>query len=116
MFQSIARPAVTPEKSLSLSNTIIQMNDALVQSAVSKIKRTLDTVHEQVVLRDTERRQKITTSDHLFAKNIRLEENENVEELTTDSTSFEAQVNAKMKAAIRTIGAITPIEDFKILR
>ncbi|CAF4639203.1 unnamed protein product [Rotaria sp. Silwood2] len=66
MFQSIARPAVTPEKSLSLSNTIIQMNDALVQSAVSKIKRTLDTVHEQVVLRDTERRQKITTSDHLF--------------------------------------------------
>ncbi|CAF3286316.1 unnamed protein product [Rotaria sp. Silwood2] len=68
MFQSIARPAVTPEKSLSLSNTIIQMNDALVQSAVSKIKRTLDTVHEQVVLRDTERRQKITTNVGFFLK------------------------------------------------
>ncbi len=44
-----------------------------------------------------------------------MEENENVEELTTDSTSFEAQTAAKKKAAIRNVGTITPVEDFKIL-
>jgi len=49
------------------------------------------------------------------AKKARFEENENVEELTTDSTSFEAQTAAKKKAAIRNIGTITPVEDFKIL-
>ncbi|CAF3652063.1 unnamed protein product [Rotaria sordida] len=121
MFQSIARRAVTPEESLSLSNTIMEMNETLVQSIASKSKRTLDTIHEQFTLRDTERRQKITTGDQLFGnvdnatKKMRLEENENIEQLTTDSTSFEAQLAAKKKAAIRTIGTITPIEDFKIL-
>ena len=32
-----------------------------------------------------------------------------------DSTSFEAQAAAKKKAAIRTVGTLTPIEDFKFL-
>ncbi len=49
------------------------------------------------------------------AKKARLEENENIEELPTDSTSFEAQTAAKKKAAIKTVGTITPVEDFKIL-
>ncbi|CAF2833569.1 unnamed protein product [Rotaria sp. Silwood2] len=121
MFQSIARRAVTPEEPLSLSNTIMEMNDTLVQSVASKSKRTLDTLHEQFTLRDTERRQKMMTGEKLFGnidnstKKMRLEENDNVEELTTDSTSFEAQLAAKKKAAIRTIGTITPIEDFKTL-
>jgi len=35
--------------------------------------------------------------------------------LPTDSTSFEAQTAAKKKAAIKTVGTITPVEDFKIL-
>ncbi len=47
------------------------------------------------------------------AKKARLDEN--VEEFTTDSTSFEAQVAAKKKAAVRTVGTVTPVEDFKIL-
>ncbi|CAM4754730.1 unnamed protein product [Rotaria magnacalcarata] len=121
MFQCIARRAVTPEEPLSLSNTIEEMNNTLIQSIVSKSKRTLDTVHEDFVLRETERRQKITTGDQLFGnddhltKKLRLEENENIEEPTTDSTSFEAQSAAKKKAAISTIGTITPVEDFKTL-
>jgi ATP-dependent DNA helicase 2 subunit 2 len=51
------------------------------------------------------------------AKKARFDEMENPEGLTTDSTtsSFEAQTAAKKKAAIRTIGTITPVEDFKIL-
>ena len=45
-----------------------------------------------------------------------MDETENLEGSTTDSTaSFEAQSAAKKKAAIRTIGTITPVEDFKIL-
>jgi hypothetical protein len=44
------------------------------------------------------------------AKKARLEEDENVA-----STSFEAQAAAKKKAAIRTVGTITPVEDFKNL-
>ena len=35
-----------------------------------------------------------------------LEENEDLDELTTDSMSFEAQAGTKKKAAIRTIGTI----------
>lgn len=35
--------------------------------------------------------------------------------MTTDSSSFEAQAAAKKKATIRTIGTITPVEDFKTL-
>lgn len=38
-----------------------------------------------------------------------------MEEPTTDSTSFEAQSAAKKKAAIKTIGTITPVDDFKTL-
>ena len=44
-----------------------------------------------------------------------LDENEKLDEITTDSTSFEVQAAAKKKATIRTIGTITPVEDFKIL-
>ena len=40
---------------------------------------------------------------------------ENAEELITDSISFEAQAAAKKKAALRTVGTVTPVEDFKIL-
>jgi hypothetical protein len=52
---------------------------------------------------------------HSSAQKAHFDENENVEELTTDPTSFEAQTVAKKKAAIRTVGTITPVEDFKIL-
>jgi hypothetical protein len=44
----------------------MEMNDTLVRSVAAKSKRTLDAVHEQFGLRDTERRQKITTGDALF--------------------------------------------------
>jgi hypothetical protein len=44
----------------------MEMNDTLVRSVAARSKRTLDTVHEQFSLRDTERRQKITTGDALF--------------------------------------------------
>ncbi|CAF1443443.1 unnamed protein product [Adineta steineri] len=119
MFQSIAQRAVTPDEPLSLSNTIMEMNDTLIQSIARKSKRTLDTVNEQFILRDTNRRQKIATGEALFgnndisAKKARLEDNN--EEFTTDSTSFEAQAAAKKKAAIKTVGTVTPVEDFKIL-
>ncbi|CAF4362824.1 unnamed protein product, partial [Rotaria magnacalcarata] len=39
MFQSIARRAVTPDEPLSLSNTIMEMNDTLLRSVASKSKR-----------------------------------------------------------------------------
>jgi hypothetical protein len=52
-------------------------------------------------------------------KKARLDENENIEELTTagidDSASFEAQAAAKKKAAIRNVGTLTPVEDFQFL-
>ncbi|CAF1177015.1 unnamed protein product [Rotaria sordida] len=128
MFQSIARRAVTPDEPLSLSNTIMEMNDTLLRSIAGKSKRILNTIHEKFVLRDTDRRQKITTGDALFgnvdstAKRARLDENENIEEPTTDSTttpadsaSFEAQAAAKKKAAMRNVGTLTPVEDFKFL-
>jgi hypothetical protein len=57
---------VTPDEPLSLSNTIMQMKDTLVQSIVGRSKRTLDTLHEQFTLRDTDRRKKLTTGDALF--------------------------------------------------
>jgi hypothetical protein len=57
---------VSPDEPLSLSNTIIEMNDTLVQSIIGRNKRTLDTLHEQFTLRDTDRRKKITTGDALF--------------------------------------------------
>jgi hypothetical protein len=44
----------------------MEMNDTLIRSIATKSKRTLDTVQEEFVLRDTERRQKITTGDALF--------------------------------------------------
>lgn len=56
------------------------------------------------------------------AKKARLDENENVEEpngdssaTTADSASFEAQAAAKKKAALRNVGTLTPVEDFKFL-
>lgn len=54
------------------------------------------------------------------AKKARLDENENIEEgipaaTTDDSASFEAQAAAKKKAAIRTVGTLTPVEDFELL-
>lgn len=44
----------------------MEMNDTLLRSLVAKSKRTLDTIHEKFPLRDTDRRQKITTGDALF--------------------------------------------------
>jgi hypothetical protein len=44
----------------------MEMNDALIRSISTRSKRTLDIVQEEFVLRDTERRQKITTGDALF--------------------------------------------------
>jgi hypothetical protein len=44
----------------------MEMNDELIRSISTKSKRILDTVQEEFVLRDTERRQKITTGDALF--------------------------------------------------
>jgi hypothetical protein len=50
------------------------------------------------------------------AKKARLDENENIEEeIPADSASFEAQALAKKKAAIRNVGTLTPVEDFKFL-
>ncbi len=42
------------------------MNDRLLRSLTTKNKRILDTIHEKFSLRDTDRRQKITTGDALF--------------------------------------------------
>jgi hypothetical protein len=44
----------------------MEMNDTLIRSIATKSKRKLDTVQEEFVLRDTDRRQKITTGDALF--------------------------------------------------
>ena len=44
----------------------MEMNDTLVRSVTTKNKRILDSVHEEFSLRDTDRRQKITTGDALF--------------------------------------------------
>jgi hypothetical protein len=44
----------------------MEMNDRILRSIAAKNKRTLDTIHEKFVLRDTDRRQKITTGDALF--------------------------------------------------
>ena len=44
----------------------MEMNDALIRSIASRSKRTLDTIQQEFTLRDTERRQKITTGDALF--------------------------------------------------
>ncbi|CAF1376694.1 unnamed protein product [Adineta ricciae] len=128
MFQSIARRAVTPDEPLSLSNSIMEMNDMLLRSLAAKSKRTLEAIHEKFALHDTGRRQKITTGDALFgnvdsaSKKPRLDENDNVEEpiidssmAVGDSASFEAQAAAKKKAAIRNVGTVTPVEDFKFL-
>ena len=50
------------------------------------------------------------------AKKARFDGDENAEASTTDSAaSFEAQTAAQKNATIRTIGTITPVEDFKIL-
>ena len=54
--------------------------------------------------------------DNSAAKKARFDGDENPEGSTTESaTSFEAQTAATKKATIRTIGTITPVEDFKIL-
>lgn len=42
------------------------MNNTLVQSVASKSKRTLDEIEEKFVLRDTERRKKVTTGEEIF--------------------------------------------------
>jgi len=54
-------------------------------------------------------------------KKPRLDENENIEEEVPqsssieDSASFESQAAAKKKAAIRNVGTLSPVEDFKFL-
>ncbi|CAF0722876.1 unnamed protein product [Adineta ricciae] len=119
MFQSIARRAISPEEPLALTNTVMEMNDALIRSIAARSKRTIDEIHDQFVLRDTNRRQKITTGDALFGSNDistkKARHEENGEEAAIDSTSFEAQAAAKKKAALKTVGTVTPVEDFKIL-
>lgn len=67
-LQAIARRAVTPDDPLSLSNSIIEMHENLVQSITARSKRTVDTIQEQFILRDTDRRKKITTGDALFGQ------------------------------------------------
>jgi hypothetical protein len=44
----------------------MEMNDRILRSINAKSKRTLDTIHEKFILRNTDRRQKITTGDALF--------------------------------------------------
>jgi hypothetical protein len=67
------------------------------------------------------RRKKTVFLFYSSTKKARLDENENIEDPTTDSTiiadssSFEAQAAAKKKAAIRNVGTLTPVEDFKFL-
>jgi hypothetical protein len=65
-----------------------------------------------------------TNSKEIFffdsaTKKARLDENENIEEgamdPTADSASFEAQAAVKKKAALRNVGTLTPVEDFKLL-
>jgi hypothetical protein len=51
----------------------MEMNDTLLRSVATKSKRTLDTIHEKFALRDTDRRQKITTGDALFGNVDRYE-------------------------------------------
>lgn len=57
---------MTPEEPLSLSNTVMEMNDELIRTIATRSKRTLDHAQEQFTLRETGRRQKITTGDALF--------------------------------------------------
>jgi hypothetical protein len=44
----------------------MEMNERMLRSVAAKSKRTLDAIHEKFALRDTDRRQKITTGDALF--------------------------------------------------
>lgn len=44
----------------------MEMNDELIRSIATRSKRTLDHAQEQFTLRETGRRQKITTGDALF--------------------------------------------------
>ena len=57
----------------------------------------------------------ITGVDFSSAKKARLDENPTLDEPMDESTSFEAQAAAKKRATLRTIGTVTPIEDFKTL-
>ena len=50
-----------------------------------------------------------------MAKKPRLDEGENGQPPTADAASFEAQAAATKKASIKTIGTVTPVDDFKIL-
>lgn len=49
------------------------------------------------------------------AKKARLDETPAFEESTTESGSFEAQAAATKRATLKTIGTVTPIDDFKTL-
>ena len=107
---------MTPDEPLSLSNTIVEMNENLLQSISVRCQRTLDTLQEQFPLRDTGRKQKITTGDALFgqenlAKKARLDE----QDQPIETNSFEAQAAAQKKATLKTIGTVTPVEDFQTL-
>ncbi len=48
------------------------MNNQLIQSINTKSKRIFEQIHEKFVLRDTDRRQKITTGDALFGHGDRF--------------------------------------------
>jgi hypothetical protein len=56
---------------LSLTNSIVDMNEQLLQSMITRNKRTFDDIQEQFIVRDTGRRQKITTGDALFGHDDR---------------------------------------------
>lgn len=51
----------------------MEMNDELLRSIANRSKRTLDTVQGEFVLKDTDRRKKITTGDALFGNNDKYE-------------------------------------------
>lgn len=96
----------------------MEMNETLLQSISMRSQRLIDTLQEQFPLRETGRKQKITTGDALFgSKKARLDEEEAA--ATTDqpveTNSFEALAAAQKKATLKTIGTVTPVEDFQSL-
>jgi hypothetical protein len=92
----------------------MDMNEQLIQTMSVRSKRTFDQLQAQFPLRDTEKRKKITTGATLFGS---ATDEGQIEEPSIDehSSSFEAQAAAQRRTTIRTIGTITPIEDFKAL-
>lgn len=101
----------------------MEMNEPLIQSISTRSKRTIDALKEQYSLRDTGKKQKITTGDALFGQD-NLSKKSQLDDETSDMTrddqpielnSFEAQAAAEKKATLKSIGTVTPVEDFYTL-